>query len=55
MINIRNFDSNLWKIDIDIYYIGYIRMKSISDYESSHSVNPFKVFIVYLIMGNIDG
>ena len=61
MINIKNFDSNFVKIDkksyenIDIYYIGYITMKSISDYESSHSVNPFKVLIVYLIIGKVDG
>ena len=61
MINIKNFDSNFIKIDkksyenIDIYYIGYITMKSISDYESSHSVNSFKVFIVYLIIGKVDG
>ena len=37
MINIKDFDSNLLKIDkksyknIDIYYIGYITMKN-SDY-----------------------
>ena len=37
MINIRDFDSNLLKIDkksykkIDIYYIGYVTMKN-SDY-----------------------
>ena len=37
MINIKDFDSNLLKIDkksyknIDIYYIGYITMKD-SDY-----------------------
>ena len=61
MINIKSFDSNFIKIDkksyenIDIYYIGYITMKGISDYESSHSVNSFKVFIVYLIIGKVDG
>ena len=37
MINIKNFDSNLLKIDkksrknIDIYYIGYIAIKKIDD------------------------
>ena len=37
MINIKNFDSNLLKIDktsyknIDIYYIGEITMKNIGD------------------------
>ena len=38
MINIKNFNSNLLKIDkksyknIDIYYIGNITMKNIGDY-----------------------
>ena len=47
MINIKKFDSNLLKIDkksliknVDIYYIGYTTIKSISDYESIHSVSP---------------
>ena len=46
MINIEDFDSSLLKIDkksyrnIDIYCIGYIIVKSISDYNSIHSVNP---------------
>ena len=46
MINIRNFHSNLLKIekkpykDIDIYYIGYITMKKFNDWEHIHSVNP---------------
>ena len=44
MNNIKNFDSTLLKIDknsyknIDIYYIGYITIKNISDYENIHSV-----------------
>ena len=56
MINIKNFDSNLLKIDkksynnIDIYYIGYITIKSISDYEGIHSVNS-----LYFIVGEVDG
>ena len=56
MINIKNFDSNLLKIDkksyqnIDIYYIGYITIKNIGDYESIHSVNP-----LYFIIGKVDG
>ena len=51
MINIKNLDSNLLKIDkksyknIDIYYIGYITIKSIGDYESIHSVNPLYFII----------
>ena len=46
MIIIKNFDLNLLKTDkksyknIDIYYIGYIRIKDIGHYESIHSVNP---------------
>ena len=55
MINIKNFDSNLLKIDkksyknIDIYCTGYKKSK-ISDYENIHSVNP-----LYLIIGEADG
>ena len=43
-INIKDFDSNLLKIDkksyknVDIYYIGYIKIKNSGDYESIHSV-----------------
>ena len=46
MINIKEFDSNLLKIDkksykdIGIYNIGYITIKKIDDYESIYSVNP---------------
>ena len=46
MIDIKNFHSNLLKIDkkshedINIYYIGYIIIKKFSDYENIHSVNP---------------
>ena len=56
MINIKNFDSNLLKIDkksyqnIDIYYIGHIAIKNIGDYESIHSVNP-----LYFIIGKVNG
>ena len=45
MINIKDFDPNLLKIDkksyknIDIYYIGYITVKD-SDYVKINSVNP---------------
>ena len=55
MINIKDFDSNLLKIDkksyknIDIYYIGYITMKD-SDYVKINSVNP-----LYLIIEKVDG
>ena len=40
MINLKNFDSNLLKIDekhykeINIYYIGYITIKKIDDCEN---------------------
>ena len=51
MINIKDFDLNLIKIDnklyknIGIYYIGYITIKSISDYENVNSVNPLDLLI----------
>ena len=56
IINTEVFDSNLLKIDkksykdIDIYYIGYITIKKICDYENIYSVNP-----LYLIIGKVDG
>ena len=46
MINLKNSESNLLKIDkkrnkeINIYYIGYITINKIDDYESIYSVNP---------------
>ena len=54
MINIKNFQSNLLKIDkklhkdIDIYYIGYITIKKFSDCENIHSVDP-----LYLIFHSV--
>ena len=51
MINIKNFHSNLLKIDkkshkdIDIYYIGYITIKKFSDCENIHSVNRLCLII----------
>ena len=56
MINIKNFHSNLLKIDkkshedINIYYIGYITIKTFSDCENIHSVNP-----LYLITNSATG
>ena len=56
MVNIKNFHSNLLKIDkkshkdIDIYYIGYITIKKFSDCENIHSVNP-----LYLIIHSATG
>ena len=52
MINIKNVDSNLLKIEkksyktIDIYYIRYITMK----YVNIHCINP-----LYLTIGEVDG
>ena len=46
IIDLKDFQPNLLKIDkksyknIDIYYIGYITIKKIDDYESIYSVNP---------------
>ena len=51
MINIKDFHSNLLKIDkkshkdINIYYIGYITIKSYGDCENIHSVNPLHLII----------
>ena len=56
LINIKNFHSNLLKIDkkpyryIDIYYIGYIMIKKISDCKNIHSINP-----LYLIIHSATG
>ena len=56
MIDIRNFLSNLLKIDkkhykgFDIYYIGYITIKKNGDYENIHSVNPLYI-IIYSAIG----
>ena len=56
MINIKAFHSKLLKIDkkspknIDVYYIGYLNIKKIDDYENIHSVDP-----LYLIIGEVDG
>ena len=43
IIDLKDFDAKLLKIDkkfIDIYYIGYITIKKIDDYENIYSVNP---------------
>ena len=56
MIDIKNFQSNLLKIDkkshkdIDIYYIGYITIKKFGDCKNIHSVNP-----LYLIIRSATG
>ena len=56
MINLKNFDPNLLKIDkksyknIGIYDTGYITIKKIDDYENIYSVNP-----LYLIIAHANG
>ena len=56
IINIEEFDSDLLKIDkkshkaIHIYYIRYIKIKKIGDYENIYRVNT-----LYLIIGEVDG
>ena len=56
MIDIKNFHSNLLKIDkkshkdIDIYYIGYITIKKFKNCKNIHSVNP-----LYLIIHSATG
>ena len=55
MINIKNFDLNILKIEknsyknIDIHYIGYITIKDIDDYGNIYCVNTF-----YFIIGEVD-
>ena len=45
-INLKDFDERLLKIDkkdyneIDIYYICYVTIKKIADYDNINSVNP---------------
>ena len=47
IIDLKTFDERLLKIDktsyknIGIYYIGYITIKTIDDYETIYSVNSF--------------
>ena len=51
IIDIRNFQSNLLKIDkkpykdFDIYYVGYITIKKFGDCENIYSVNPLYLTI----------
>ena len=56
MINFKNFNSNLLKLDkkrykgINMYHIGYIAIKKIDDCENIYSVNPF-----YLLINHASG
>ena len=51
VINLKDFDSNLLKIDkrhykgINIYYIGYIAIKKNNDFESIYSMNPLYLHV----------
>ena len=55
-IDLKDFDASLLKIDkkdyseIDIYYIGYVTIKKIADYNNINSVNP-----LYLMINEIIG
>ena len=40
IIDLKNFDAGLLKIDKKSYNLGYIAIKRIDDYESIYSVNP---------------
>ena len=51
MINIKNFDSNLLRIDkssyknINIYYTRYITIEKIADYENVYSLESLYLII----------
>ena len=53
IIDLKNFESNLLKIDkesykdIGIYNIGYITIKKIDDCENIYSVNPLHLIIAH--------
>ena len=55
-IDLKDFDAKLLKIDkkdyneINIYYIGYVTIKTIGDYNNINSVNP-----LYLITNEMIG
>ena len=54
-IHLKDFDARLLKIDkkdyneIDIYYIGYVTIKKIADYNNINSVNPLYLMINEMI------
>ena len=54
-IDLKDFDATLSKIDtkdynkIDIYYIGYVTIKKISDYNNINSVIPLYLIINKMI------
>ena len=51
MINLKHFESSLWKIDTKSYKnTGYITTKNVDDYQSIYSVNP-----LYLLVNHANG
>ena len=54
-IDLKDFEARLLKIDkkdyseIDIYYIGYVTIKKIGDYNNINSVNPLYLMIDEMI------
>ena len=54
-IDVKDFDAKLLKVDkkdyneIDIYYIGYVTIKKIGDYNNINSVNPLYLMINEMI------
>ena len=54
-IDLKDFNAKLLKIDkkdyneIDIYYIGYVTIKKIGDYNNINSVNPLYLMINEMI------
>ena len=54
-IDLKDFDAKLLKADkkdyneIDIYYIGYVTIKKIGDYNNINSVNPLYLMINEMI------
>ena len=54
-IDLKDFDAKLLKIDkkdyneIDIYYIGYVTIKKIGDYNNINSANPLYLMINEMI------
>ena len=58
-IDLKDFDAKLLKIDkkdykdIDIYYLGYVTIKKVGDYNNINSVNPLHLMIDEMI-GHIE-
>ena len=54
-LDLKDFDATLLKFDkknyndIDIYYIGYVTIKKIADYNNINSVNPLYLMINEMI------